>query len=379
MKPGLLLISVWLFTVNLHSQDIREVLKHLPTDRQKADTLLLHSRAYILKAKADSALYWLETGEVYAINSGNTELMAKYNIEKAGVSCMKGRYRLALNEISKADPYLDQHDFYTLKITSLITKANCYNFLDKKDSALYYYKQAEIYNNQNLPYRNWVIYTAMGELFNRADDQEEAERYYMKAYDITVEKEGKPDLGYVLMLLSNFYIARNKPEKAGRIVQEYYLLMEERKKNKFTDPLQNIIQSITGSRFENNVAFMKEVKESSLQNGHRQEAIIANGYIMNYYEKRENYSEALKYAEENDSIALGMESLYSQYLAKQAKYHLLQKMGKHAEANTIAESMFVLKDSLLGLEHREQLYSLEKNSNPKKNKKKLTCLLPAMR
>lgn len=374
MRYPVLLFSVFLFTSSLHSQDIREVLKHLSTDKQKADTLLFHSRAYILKAKADSALYWLETGEVFAVNSGYAELMARYNIEKAGVACLKGRYRVALTELAKADPYLDQHDFYTLKITSLTTKANCYNFLDKKDSALHYYKQAEVYNNRNNPYRNWVVYTAMGELFNRADDTEEAEQYYLKAYNITVDKAGKPDLGYVLMLLSNFYIARNKPEKAGRIVQEYYMLMEERKKTKFTDPLQNIIQSITGSRFENNVAFMQEVKESSLENGHRQEAVIANGYIINYYEKRENYAEALKYAEENDSIASGLESLYSQFLTKQSKFNLLKKMGKHAEANTAAESMLLLKDSLQRLEHREQLYSLEKKYESEKKQKEIDLL-----
>lgn len=367
----LLLISC---SVNSKAQDINALIKSAVPDMIKADSIDLLARKYLLKSKHDSAKILLDIATEFALNSKNPDIIARCYIDYANVYFLKANYSEAEKKVILAEKYLAQAGIYEVKIAGLLQRANLYNILDKKDSAILYYKKAEQYNSEKSPYRNFVVYMALGELFGQMGDFAEAEKYFAKSYNLTVNKEGKPDHGYVLIVYINYHLAQNKSDGAGRLIAEYAELMEERKKNNFNDPLQNVIFNLTNNKLENSVEFMKEVRDKSLKNGEVLQAIITTSYIVRYYERKKNYEEAIRYATEAEEMIAKTSSVQHLYQIKKTKYDLLQKAGRYSEANVTAESLFRLKDSILVLQKREQVYELETKYETEKTQKEVQLL-----
>lgn len=341
----------------------------------EADSLNLLARKYMMTGKRDSTISLLTKALEISHKSGNSTIIARCYVDFGSLYLLQGKYSLAQEHIDKAWPYLEKTDHYDVKITGIMQRANLYNVIDKKDSSIYYYRVAEKYNAEKMPYRNWVVYMALGELFNQMDDLEEAKKNFLKAYQLTSEKENKPDHGYLLTVVINFYMSHNKADGAGSLITEYNELIEERKRTNFVDPLHAIMLNITSNKLENNVEFMKAVKESCLKEGQILQAIVANGYIVTYYEKKKNFETAINYATEGELLANRTGGVQNIYGAKKIKYGLLQKAGKHSEANAVAESLFTLKDSMLTLQKREQLYELEKKFETEKKEKEIALLM----
>ncbi len=340
----------------------------------EADSLDLLARKYMLKGKQDSAKYLLEKGLDISLLSGNNTIIARCYVDLSSLYLLRGKYNIAQQYIEKAGPYLELTDHYEVKISGMLQRANLYNALDKKDSSIYYYRLAEKYNFEKMPYRNWVVYMALGELFNQTDDNDEAEKYFLKAYNLTARKDNRPDHGYLLTVFINFYMAKNKPGGAGGLIAEYNELMEERKRKKFVDPLHDIIMSVTNGKLEDNVEFMKAVKEDCVKEGQLLHAIIANGYIISYYERKKKFDEAIVFAAEGEQLAGKIGSVQNLFGAKKIKYGLLQKAGRYSEANAVAESLFALKDSMLLIQKREQVYELETKYETEKKQKEIELL-----
>lgn len=356
-------------------QDMIRILKSDLTDVIKADSLDLQARRFLLNGRRDSARIYLEKALELALQSGNKTIIARCYIDFGNMYLMQANYSVALKYVQMALPYLQSIDHYEVKINGILLQANAHNFSGRKDSAIYYYKQAEQYNMQKQPYRNWVVYVGLGELFNQLDDETEAEKYFNKAYSITSQKGNIPDRTSVVMLLINFYSTKNRPGAAGALIAEYNELAEERKRKKIDDPVQNLVMNLTKGKLENNVDFMKAVKESSLKEGTLNIAIVANGYIISYYEKKKKFEEALVFAREGEELAERTNVVGTIYLAKKIVYHLLQKTRKYEEACKFADDLFVLKDSSLSLERREQLYDLEKKYEFEKKQREIELLI----
>ncbi len=341
----------------------------------QADSINLLARKTMMLGKRDSTISLLNSALLLAQKSNNSTIIARCYIDFASLYLMQGKYTTAQQYLNEAWPHLEKTDHYDVKITGIMQRANLYNVTDKKDSSIYYYRIAEKYNAEKMPYRNWVVYMALGELFNQTDDLVEAKKNFYKAYELTANKEGKPDHGYLLTVFINFFMAHNKADGAGKLVAEYNELMEERRKKNFVDPLHAIMINMTNNKLENNVDFMKAVKENSLQEGQVLQAIIANGYIITYYEKKKNFETAISYATEGEQLAEKTGILQNIYGAKKIKFGLLQKVGKYNEATALAESLFTLKDSLLTLQKREQVYELEKKFETEKKEKEIALLV----
>jgi len=340
----------------------------------KADSIDLLGRKYMMKLKYDSARYCLDLATQLALKSENSNIIARCYIDYANMYYLLTRFKEAEKYMRLAGPYLERADIFEVKTTGLLTWANLFNSLGKKDSALFYYRQTENYNAKMLPYRNWLVYTAIGEMYNQADDFETAEKYFLKAYNITVKKAGKPDHMYLLTIFLNFYLAANLPDNAGPLIQEYNELQEERKRKNITDPLRDIMMGMTNSKLTNNLLFMKAVREKSVKTGLIQQALIANGYLMNYHEKKKEYGEALFYADDGVEMALKTGSIQNIYISKKAKYSLLQKANRYEEAARLADNLFDLKDSMLTLQKREQLYELETKFESEKQQQEIELL-----
>ena len=359
----------------LTAQDLDGYLLSAAGDQAKADSVFAVARKYFRKGRFDSVEYWLNKGQVFADRSANPETLARYGVERGNMNYMKGRFRDGISHIRQAGPYLLKTDSYDLHNSALLIAGNCYNSLQQKDSAYYYYQLCEQYNLARFPYRNWLVYSLMGELFSQTDDFRKAEHYFQKAYLLTASKEGKPDHGYLLTQFANFYLAARKPEAFGQKLHEYNELINERKKKNGVEPTHNLMfLSWTANDVDSKVAFMNQVKEASLKSGNYLQAILANGYIISFYEKNKKYAEALPYAEENERISASHGVLMNEYQSLKIRYDLLRKMEKPAEANQVADRLFVLRDSILALQRREQVYEMETRYKTEQKEKEIALL-----
>lgn len=364
-----------LLALAVSGQDLEAYLATAVPDKAKADSVFSLARKNFRKARFDSVEYWLDKGQFYADRSDNDEVIARYYVERGNMKYMQGKFRDGIGNIQKARPHLLKTDSYDLNNSALLIAGNCYNSTQQKDSAFYYYTLCEKYNNEKFPYRNWLVYSLLGELFSDTDDNEQAERYFQKAYDLTIKKEGKPDHGYVITQFANFYIGWGKHEAFAKKLAEYNELMNERKKGSGLEPTHNLMfLSWTSNTLESKVNFMNNVKETSLKNGHYLQAILANGYIISYYEKNKQYEEALKYAEENEKLSVKAGAIYNEYLSVRLKYDLLKKMGRTTEANSIADKLFVMKDSILSRQRRDMLYDMEARYKTEQKEKEIALL-----
>ncbi|MBC7873376.1 MAG: sensor histidine kinase [Ferruginibacter sp.] len=376
VKKLIILVSVitGCFATGSSGQHYNFYLNGPFSDKQRADSLLQLAPWYFLKAKFDSVDLCLKAGLPFAERSGDVDLLAGYHLMKANINSMRGKFKMGLDDAEKASPFISKKTPYTLHIKYFMTKANCFSSLDAADSAIYYYQLAEKYNIEKLPYANWAVYLAMGQLYVLADDYTEAEKYFQKAFDLTTTRSIAPENGYVLTLFMNMYTVWNKPDKAGKLLVAHNKHMIERKKAGIEEPFQNLLASFSPNSIENNLGFLTSIKEASLANGFTIQTILANSYIAAYYEKRKKYDDAIKYIKENEVLAAKNDLLSHIYMAKKMRYDLLKKTGDYAAIPSLADTLFNLKDSVLGLQKREQLYELEAIYNTEKKQKEIALL-----
>ena len=356
-------------------QDFDAIRTSNLTVQQKADTIFSFARKNFRKGKFDSVEYWLNKGQWFAEESQNAETQARFYVERGNMYYMQGRFKEGVAQIHRAESYLDKTDSYDLHNSALLIAGNCFSSMESDDSALYYFHRCEEYNNVKFPYRNWLVYSAIGKLFSYADNPRQAEEYFQKAYKLTKDREGKPDHGFLLTQFANYYVAWNKAEEFGKLLSEYNELMAERKKSNGSEPAHNLLFiTWTSNSLDNKVIFMTSVKESSLKNANIQQAILANGYIINFYEKNKQFGEALKYVEENELLSERSGSLYNVYLSIKLKYSLLKKLGRNTEAIATADRMMTVKDSIMLLQRREQVNALEAKFQNEKKIKEIALL-----
>lgn len=341
----------------------------------EADSLDILARKCMINSKHDSAKIFLDKATELALVSRNPIIIARCYIDYANMYNLRTKFNEAEKYINLARPYLAIIKHYNVKITGLLLQAHLFNVTGRKDSAIYYYRQAETFNNESgESYRNYVVYMSLAELYNQLNDVEGTENNFDKAYALTSRKEGKPDHGYLLIAYINYHLNREKAGGAGKLIVEYDELLEERKKNKFEDPLQNVIMNLTGTRLESSVEFMKQVRGESISKKEILQAVIADVYITRYYERRKNFTEAVKYISEAEDLAAQSASIIHLYETRRMKFDLLQKAGRFDEAAKTAEFLFTLKDSILALEKREQVYALEKKYESEKKEKEIELL-----
>ena len=367
---------IFILTTSLpgYSQDVTSILANNLPDSIKADSLDLMARKYMLRSKQDSTEILLNMAMEFALKSKNAAAIARCYVDYCSMYFLRGKFREAEKYLIMATPYVAVTNHYEVNLAWLMQRAGLFNVMDKKDSAIIYYYKTEQYNSQNNPYRNYVVYMALGELFGQMGDYAQADKYFIKAYNLTARKEGKPDHGYLLIVYINYLLSQNKPDGAGYLIAEYSQLMEERKKNHFQDPLQNLIMTVTSNRLENSIEFMKEVRQKSLADGENIQAIITTGYMVKYYERKQNYEEAIKFATEMEELAAKTASLSHLYQSRKLKFDLQQKAGKYMDASITAGSLFGLKDSMLTVQKREQVYELEAKYETEKKQNEIELL-----
>lgn len=329
----------------------------------------------MLQNKKDSALLLLNKAYEMAVHENNKILQARFLVDYAHFFFVQAKYNKAKEYLDRAAPLLKETDNYETHNGFLMGKANFFNISGKKDSAIIYYRKAENYNIlKERAYRNWAVYASMSELYNQLDRHEEAEEVFNKAYALTIKKEGKPDHGYVLALMLNYYLSRNDTEKLPELIAEYDELKEERRRKKFVDPIHNLIHNLLDSRLENSTSFMLDMKKESLQDGDLNRAIIANSYLIKHHNRKKEFDKALEYAVEGEALAQKTGVLQNMYETKKMKYDVLLKKGDNTEAAKEATLLLDLKDSLVAQQGREKVLELEAKYETEQKQKEIELL-----
>jgi two-component sensor histidine kinase len=340
----------------------------------KADSFNLKARSYMFKGKKDSVFFYLDKSLQIAEQFNNETLQARCLVDYGGFYLLQGSYKNAELYLKKADYYFDRIDHYDIRLSILMQKATLFLITNRKDSAFVLYKKAEAFNNKYLPSKNWEVYIALGELFNQMHDDDNAEIYNKKAYQLLPDIKKTIDKIHLLMSLANYYQGKKNYTAAGPIIAQFYVLKEELKKKNIIDPLENMLMNLLDNRLETNINFMQAFKDSSLQKDNITEAIIANSYIVAYYAKRKKYDEAYKYANDGELIAAKLGNIDNLYETKKIKYNILQKAGRFDEAAKEAALLFDLKDSVLTIQKREKIYELETKYETAKKEKEIELL-----
>jgi two-component sensor histidine kinase len=376
MRIILIILSALLvLQTDIVGQDGNALLNSNLSDKVKADTIFSIARKIFRKAKFDSADYWLNRGYGFAQKTQDAEIIVKYNVEWANSQYMQGKYAKGLEYIYAGLPFLQNRISYDVHNSLLLIAGNCHSGLQKKDSALKYFFECVEYNNLNFPYRNWLPYTAIGDVFLHTDNYNESEKYYRKAYEITIAKDGKPDHGYAITMFANLYYVWEKPAEFAKLIDEYNQLIADKKMKEGKDPSHNLmmIQWQT-DRLEDRVEFITKVKESCLASGAILSVYLTNSYLINLYEKSKQYDKALQFAAENESIAMKNNDIYTEYISNKIKYGLYKKMLNHPEAEKTADRLFLLKDSMSNIQNRRTALDIEGKYESDKKQKEINLL-----
>lgn len=340
----------------------------------RADTLSINASRYMLKGKHDSALKLLEQSLLLAQQEKSDIMIAKCYNSLSVMQLMQGRYTQSRHYLQLAAPYLKKIDHSEIIFTNMMLWSNLYNFTGKKDSAIYQYKLAEQYADKMDPYRKYEVYIAMAELFNRTGDHAKAKYYYLQTYQLTSKRTERPEHGYILVLIINYFMTQNMPQQAAAFIAEYEALMEQRERKKFDDPMKELLRGMLDKRLENNVAFMQKLKDSGLQNNQPYQAIVANTYLIRHYEKTNELEKALQLAGENESLIKATGQIEDVYSAKKIHYGLLLKMNRYEAAANLSDELFGLKDSILKLQNRRQVTEIETRYETQKKQKEIEVL-----
>lgn len=370
VKQGLLILLLGCLALSAWAQKAVPISAAL----LRADTLSMDATRYMLKGKHDSALKLLERSLLLAQQEKSDIMIAKCYNSLSIMQLMQGRYAQSWHYLHLAEPYLKKIDHSEIIFTNMMLRSNLYNFTGKKDSAIYQYKLAEQFADKMDPYRKYEVYIAMAELFNRTGDHAKAKYYYLQTYNLTSKRTERPEHGYILVLIINYFMTQNLPQQAAAFIAEYEALMEQRERKKFDDPMRELLRGVLDKRLESNVGFMQKLKDSALQNNQPYQAIVANTYLIRHYEKTNELEKALHLAGENESLVKATGQIEDVYSAKKIRYGLLLKMNRYEAAANLSDELFGLKDSILKLQNRRQVTEIETRYETQKKQKEIEVL-----
>ncbi len=369
-----LLLVLFGLSYRAGAQDVEDIINSAKSDRQKADTLFSVAIKKFVRSRFDSASFYLKEGIRYAVKTRDDEFITYYYLSLGNASILDEKAKEGLVELKKAEPYLSKAS-YKLRMKYLLFSGMAFDQLNAVDSSLYYYHRCENLNNVNDPYSNWYVYGRIALLFQQAEDYEQSEKYFIKAYELTKERGIRVDYGIILYEFANLYYDWNKAEKFAEIMEEQQKFVQAGKKNYSGDPMHSMLfDSWQGKPFDKKVAFLENVKARLMKNGSKKNAALANVYLAEFYENENKPEKALGYAQENEKLLEGENDILKHYTNAKLLYRLLKKTGRSNEALKEADRLFSMKDSIIKLQQRETLADLQTKYETEKKEKDIVLL-----
>ena len=363
------------FTWQVKAQHINDLLNGLRSDREKADTLFSVAMKQFYRHRLDSAVYYLETGKGYAEKTGDNSFIARYYQSLGNALSFSERTEEGLSAIKRSGAFLTDNSPYELRMRFLMFNGILFEQLHKTDSALFYFHRCELLNNQEDPYKNWLVYSQLAQMYERADNFTEAEKYYQEAYELTKAKGTRLDYGPIIYQFANLYYKWGKVEKFAAMMKEQELFVRSGKKDYTKDPSHSMyFVDWEKHPFQKKVAFMENVKQKFLTEHSFSYASLANALLADFFEQENQLETALKYALENKALLAGRNELVNQYTSEKIVYRLLKKTGRLKEALIEADTLFALKDSIIKLQHTETMLDAEAKYETAKKEKDFALL-----
>ena len=370
----LILISFIAFCAIIQAQNIN-FLNSLKSDKQKADTLYVLSMIQFRNQRFDSAQYFLKDALKFANKTGDNHLMAHLYNSLGNTFIQDKKPSEGLVYLKKVLPYLSDNSTPELTFRYYIFTGMAFEDLNQVDSSMYYYHQAELVNNATIPYNNQWVFTKIGLLLQRAENYSEAEKYFLRAYNLTKPKGIRIDHGMLLYHLSNLYFDWKRPEKYADVLEERQAFLRSGKKDYTSDPMHDMLFSGWQTRpFIERISFLENVKKELLKNNSRENAALANIYLSEFYEKEHLPEVALGYVLENRKLLAENTDLSKTMANEKIIYRLLKTTGKIEKALIQADLLFSLKDSMIKVQQRETLADLEKKYETEKKAKDIILL-----
>lgn len=371
--PVLLLLSA--FCLSSAGQTTDVAFAGLKTDEEKADTIYAMARKYFRSSRLDSAGYFISKGFVYAEKTGNSELIAKYIVERSNLLFFRNDFEEGLAMIRKAYPYLVKTASSDLYKRYYLLTGRLHENLHHNDSALYYYHQCELRNNSIDPYSNWIVYYNIAQMFKRSEAFSESEKYFSKAYNLTKPKAIRLDHITVLIEYADLYYLLGDAEKFTVLMSEQQKMMEQVKRDFSGNPVHNMyFKARRNDPLQKKLQFMKEVKIEIAKTGRIEKIAEANNYIASFYEDANQPDSALFYIQENIRLFEKKQDIFNLFNNTKTAFRLLKKAGYNHEAIAQADRLMALKDSLIILQQRETVLDLEAKYEAEKKEREIFLL-----
>lgn len=182
-------------------------------------------------------------------------------------------------------------------------RGKLYNYLgryyhkkDMLDSMIYYYNLTEKWNNENDPYRNWVLYEQWHQKYLDIGDLKEADKLLHKAYQITKPKSHKMDHGLVLYHLRQLSSRKGNVKDLAQYTNEYFTLLKDSE-----------INMTHGLELAPNLTTKQKIKQylSLIEDGNLIDIKLPNSYLyprlIALYINDNQPEQALKYLDKIDT------------------------------------------------------------------------------
>ncbi|MFZ9301598.1 MAG: tetratricopeptide repeat protein [Chitinophagaceae bacterium] len=335
LNVKLILILSFLFNTNICiSQNVIDSLKN-QINNEKTDSLKSTLLAYLALEyrlyNVDSAIKYASNGLMLAKSAGYTkgEILCGYILGES--NRIKGNYAkaldISLSTIQKAE--LNDNKNMQFNLNNLI--ATIYGSMSENEKYLSYLRKMfglieDKTDNESLN----VLYTNLGDVFEKLNILDSARYYTHLAYDISVKLNDKEGIGLTLNNLGNIHYKLNQPDVA---LANYKLCLPYISEEEATVPYCESTMGIA------KIYYAKGLKDSSLSYAKKsftaakkkffaQYILNASLFLSEYYKNINKIDSSYKYLNE---VIIAKDSLFGQDKVKQIQNLEVQEIFRQRE------------------------------------------------
>jgi tetratricopeptide (TPR) repeat protein len=330
----LLIFSFVFLTKNSISQNAIDSLKN-EIRKEKSDSIKSTLLAYLALEyrlyNVDTAIQYANSGLLIARNSGyiKGEILCGYILGES--NRIKGNYAKALDISLSTIQKAESTDNKNLQFNLNNLIATIYGSMSENEKYLSYLrKMFGLIEDENDYESLNVLYTNLGDVFEKLNILDSARYYTHLAYDISVKINDFEGIGLTLNNLGNIHYKLNQPDVA---LANYKLCLPYITAEQAAVPYCESTMGIA------KIYYAKGLKDSSLMYAKKSFNVAKNKnfaqYILNasmflseYYNKEKNIDSSYKYLNE---VIISKDSLFGQEKVKQIQSLELQEILRQRE------------------------------------------------
>lgn len=352
---------------------LRAIIAH-SQDQQLKLKALLSLTDYLRLRKNDSTLFYAQQAQMLARQLSDHESALEASASEGLYIHNTGNRPQAKLIFLKALQDARQWSVDNMIPVLQNNLAIVYNRLGQRDSAFYYWTEAEKGNEAlGRHYENWRVYHGLGDIYWERQDLENAERYLQKSLEITAEKGHAVDYGYMLFQIADFYFSTDNFEKLATVKNTWDDRQAKRKTSKelMELPEHTSLLYLFGQikpdiepRLERAAAYYRE------QGRRFNEAWILENLGF-YHHRQENFEEATTILENVLAVYQEHKAWIRVGAVMYELYDIYKETGRTEDALFTLETYTHLKDSLRSEEIEANLAEMEVRYDTEKKEQQL--------